>query len=531
MPARRRARGYAVSFLLILGVIAMVDTAQGDEATHDADGVRNVTRRGLVINEDNSHFMLYRPAKKMTVEGLHEFIDQYAGTQVSHLFLCPNGMRVNYRTRAEGWESIWDGNDGENHPHQWVRHCWLLNERGLDPYAVWVGRCREKGISPWISMRMNIYTWSEEADHFSHSTWWKEHPECRRMRPEKSNLDYGVKEVRERAMNLVREYLERYDMDGLELDWMRLPGHFAPGKEQEGRAILTAFMGEVRALTEEWSKRRGHPIQIAARVPALPEAAIGLGMDGAAWANAGFVDILVLAPFLDADFDIPVERWRELIGPTAEKITLAACLESDARGHPELGPETERWVNNDAAAVRGFTAAMLDRGADQIYLFNHMDPGYGASSMRADEYRAIINETARLDTVLDKPRRHIVTSPDTVPPGADIEFALPADLGKETPARFDLYTGPKPSSGRAVIRAVLAGRPDTAQAQPAARLNGVECSPMPDLDKLVKFSDLVRITRFDVPLAAMNRGYNRIEISLPRGNEQKLLWVEMFIAP
>ena len=118
MPTGESERRYVVSFLLILGVIAMVDTAQGDEDARSNDGVRNVTRRGLVINEDNSHFMLYRPAEKMTVEGLHEFIDQYAETQVSHLSLCPNGMRVNYRTRAEGWESIWDGNDGENHPHQ-----------------------------------------------------------------------------------------------------------------------------------------------------------------------------------------------------------------------------------------------------------------------------------------------------------------------------------------------------------------------------------------------------------------------------
>ena len=41
---------------------------------------RRATPGGLIVNEDNSHFMLYRPAEKMTVEGLHEFIDQYAGT-------------------------------------------------------------------------------------------------------------------------------------------------------------------------------------------------------------------------------------------------------------------------------------------------------------------------------------------------------------------------------------------------------------------------------------------------------------------
>ena len=56
---------------------------------------------GLIVNEDNSHFMLYRPAEKMTLEGLREFIDQYAGTQVSHLFFCPNTMRMNVYSFGE----------------------------------------------------------------------------------------------------------------------------------------------------------------------------------------------------------------------------------------------------------------------------------------------------------------------------------------------------------------------------------------------------------------------------------------------
>ena len=53
--------------------------------------------RGLVINEDNSHFFGTRQADDMTLEGLHAFVDQYAGTEASHLFLCPNAMRASFR--------------------------------------------------------------------------------------------------------------------------------------------------------------------------------------------------------------------------------------------------------------------------------------------------------------------------------------------------------------------------------------------------------------------------------------------------
>jgi hypothetical protein len=49
----------------------------------------------------------------------------------------------------------------------------------------------------------------------------------------------------------------------------------------------------------------------------LPEASIGWGLDGVAWVKEGLVDILVLtARWATADFDIPVDRWRKLLGDT-----------------------------------------------------------------------------------------------------------------------------------------------------------------------------------------------------------------------
>ena len=496
-------------------------TATEDQRKKPAAG-----SRGLVINEDNSHFCLYRPADKMTRAGLDEFIDQYAGKQVTHLFFCPNGMRINYRTKAKGWESIWDGNHPEkSENNHWLHNFWLLDQRGLDPYAVWTVRCRKKGISPWITMRMNVFSWRDETDHFSHSTFWKKHPELWRLRPHRSELDYGMPAVRQRSLALIREFFERYDVDGLELDWMRWPTHFRPGDEQKGRKVLTEFIRQVRALAGEWSEKRAHPIQISARVPAVPEAALGLGLDGVAWAKEGLIDILVPASFLDADFDIPVDRWRKLIGSKSQ-VTLAPCLESGVRGHPELGPNAKSWVTNRVAMVRGFTAAMLHRGADQIYLFNFMD-----DYLPPDEYRSILTQCGRLETVVDKPRRHIVTSHDVAAPGAPHPSSLPKPLVAGKPVKFSLYTGPRLATGRAVIRAILANGQNVDQAQLAARLNSAVCRPIADLGKLDQFVESTRITQFDVPLSSLREGNNQIEMSLEAGGEQKLLWLEILMSP
>ena len=533
--------------LLLIGIAGLTSALPGYETSEpdgndraaDAESVSVVKKstatgkvkrpavvpRGLVINEDNSRFCLNRSEGKMTRAGLHEFIDQYAGTQVTHLFLCPNGMRVNYRTGAEGWESIWKGNHPEKSKSRWMRNFWVLDQRGLDPYAVWIARCREKGISPWITMRMNVFSFRNETGHFSHSTFWKKHPELWRLRPSRSELDYGIPAVRQRSLALISEFFERYDLDGLDLDWMRWPAHFRPGEEQKGRKVLTEFMGQVRKLADEWSAKRGHPIHIAARVPAVPEAALGLGLDGVAWAKAGLVDILVPAPFLDADFDIPVDRWRKLIGPTRQ-VALAPCLESDCRGNKELGPNAQRWVHISVEMTRGFVAAMLHRGADWIYLFNFLEGNWPN-----EEYRSILNECGRLETVVNKPRRHIVTSHDIGLPGKPNPTSLPRTLAADKAAKFQLYTGPRPTTGRVFIRAVLAKSKGVAQARVAARLNSVACRPMADLGKFEPFAESVRVMQFDVPIAAMREGGNQIEMTLETAASQRLIWLEMYLVP
>ena len=44
-------------------------------------------------------------------------------------------------------------------------------------------------------------------------------------------------EVRKHHMALIHELAQRYDFDGLELDWMRFGFHFRPGHEREGAQI------------------------------------------------------------------------------------------------------------------------------------------------------------------------------------------------------------------------------------------------------------------------------------------------------
>ena len=106
----------------------MLNAAQESECFADVgESAQNAkapaAHGGLIVNEDNGHFFLYRPAEKMTVAGMNEFVDQYKGSQVKRFLFCVNGMKVNYNTKAKGWEPLWANVDNAlKHESQWVRH-------------------------------------------------------------------------------------------------------------------------------------------------------------------------------------------------------------------------------------------------------------------------------------------------------------------------------------------------------------------------------------------------------------------------
>ena len=86
----------------------------------------------------------------MTIEGLQAWVDQYADTEVSHLFLNPSAMKTSYASEVRG--VIWELTEHQKKPIgkalRWPENAKLLHERGLDPYTIWINRSREKGISP-----------------------------------------------------------------------------------------------------------------------------------------------------------------------------------------------------------------------------------------------------------------------------------------------------------------------------------------------------------------------------------------------
>src|SRR5437899_291666 len=213
-------------------------------------------------------------------------------------------------------------------------------------------------------------------------------------------LDWAHAEVRVHYLKLIREALEIFDLDGLELDWMRFGYFFGIGRELEGGKILTEFIGEVRREMARAAKRWGHPVQLGVRVPSTPETARQLGLDGAAWARAGLIDLLVVTPFwATCEFNMPMTTWRRLMDGTG--VLLAGGLEVLYR--PTPGGKS---IEMTPAQAAGAAMAVLAVGADLVYLFNYFPE---SKPWPADQFNTTLRAMAGRESLDRLPRRHAVT--------------------------------------------------------------------------------------------------------------------------
>ncbi|MDX9974849.1 MAG: DUF1080 domain-containing protein [FCB group bacterium] len=341
--------------------------------------------RRFIYNSDASN-MFIEKQPPMRPEDVHPYVDEAAGTLVTSFFISPNyGMPVIYPGKAA--ELIGTNlspaladtlKDLSNTPpmstERAIANLRALIDAGHDPLAVIIDRAKERGLEAFVSFRLNEVHSVEESDSLIFTKFWKDHPEWRIgkagdplpdiylqiLGPNTSpivagwlpgGLDFAVPEVRAQRLAELRECCERYNLDGLDLDFQRFPMYFKPGKETENVATMTAWVRDVRAMTREVGEKRGRPILLSARIMARPEQNLAIGLDPITWAREGQVDFLIASHYLRNDYPLPVAEYRRLLPGT---MPLYASIE----------------VAKEEDTYRRIARRLWDGGADGIMLFN-----------------------------------------------------------------------------------------------------------------------------------------------------------------
>ena len=241
-----------------------------------------------------------------------------------------------------------------------------------------------------------------------------------------SAYDYAHPEVRAYFLSVVAEACRRYDLEGIELDWLRHPFFFRFGQERRYIPVMRDFVRQVRSTLDEHGKRRGRPILLAARVPDSPESALAIGLDPETWMADGCVDLLI-AGNGNAPFSAAFSEWVRI--GHAHKVPVYGSLD---RMEKVLGrPEAVR-----AAAYRAW-----QEGVDGIYFFNHFIPAeYGTLREVGEPARLErMNKLYRIDPDYSRKQNF------TIAPG-------------QLPLHFSFAAGP----AAARLKLDIADRPETA---------------------------------------------------------------------
>ncbi len=511
---------------------------------------------GICVNEDIAHFYANHPEDEMTAAGCTALVDFYARfPEVVQLLFCANVQRALFDSQV--WEPIYADYDPEGGPHQpalrwlenpmdreltlgsqgrfWIHNLWLLRQRGVDHLACFLSRCRQRGIEAWLSVRMNDGHFLGTADAFWHSSFWRQNPQWWITPHDPVGggraFDYRHREVRDHFLALIAELLARYDLDGLELDWIRGYPYFPEDAAQAGVPLLNELTAEVRRLADAAAVRLGHPVQVGARVPSHPSAGPPLGLDGVAWARQGWVDQLVLSGRVTGiEFTMPVRAWRQAVGERA--VRLVAQFGTNTLAYPaarEHGAAALAQATPELLA--GAAGAAFGQGADRVYLFNHCY--YEAEPGRREWYIRLLETIGSPTSLAWRPRRHAVTFPEISPPGAGHQAALPVLVAPEAPGAFDIWVAPVPAGTiGAVVLGFERGRPAPSPLDLRVQVNGQPCRYLavvppgePPLD-LPAMAD-PRMT-FMVPAGAIVDGTNAVAVACAAGSGS-LVWCEVRI--
>ena len=433
--------------------------------------------QGIILNQDSDNILFSRADRweLLDEQYIKNIIYQYKGTLVTDLMMCvnvhisafPSRVKTFYGDKYLRKEEQGQPVDYSNTPCEIAYHIWC--EKKLDLFQLWIDACRETGINPWLSFRMNDAHCHFETPHFLISDFFYDHiDEYARVRHE---LPYGVKrgyfdrcrdyeieEVREEMLAYIEEALGRYNPDGIELDFMREPWCFRPGHEQNNTEVMTAFVQRVKELVKTAEGRYGHKIKIAVRCPSNPIYSMEFGFDILEWAKCGLVDLVVPSPrWATTDNDMPIQLWKKMLEPYG--VEVAGCVELLCRTDP-----SGKLVYNTVESAIGSAVNILSQGSDKVYLFNYFDSPdemlLGERRKitkendvhRAEGYFKLLTTAGDLEKAIHTTRKHIVTYTDIVPLNQKVAGKLPMKLTGGRPYFVRIVTGKIGAESKVLLR-------------------------------------------------------------------------------
>ena len=232
-------------------------------------------RRRIIYHNDARHYYLFVFEPPISLEDAWTPVDEVAGTAVDTFaygiqrgdgLFYPSGVAMQFGSDMEPFElaAYW---------RTW-RNMKSLEERGLDPLQLLIDRAHDKGLDFFATVRLSSYGGMDPAHAVT-----------------EGGRGLGAPEVREGQLAIIEELVNRYPLEGIELD-LAVPGGSSLIRPEEAESLvpeLTGFVEEISGMAR--AARAG--IQVGVRVLPTEELNLGQGLDVRTWLRNGCLDFVV----------------------------------------------------------------------------------------------------------------------------------------------------------------------------------------------------------------------------------------------
>jgi hypothetical protein len=373
-----RAKIFLVLGMMLIAADPWVSAQTSSETTAAMRQARKKAaqrQRRIMYNDDGCHT---RPFSTPD-EFLSLRLKQLLGTQVDTICYCTGGGGLFWGHIPKAGELI--GESVADTDAQYVKDICkslhALEELGTDPLALAVKFGHDNDMEVFWSYRMNNIEDSFAA--WSHARWKREHPEYLLGEPEDwekyvytdprkwwAGLDFEHKEVRAHILSIFEDVCQRYDIDGVDMDFFRSPRFFKPTTDglpvsAEQIAMMNDFMRRIRGATERIEIQRQRPLLITCRVPLSVERGLAIGLDIETWLDEDLVDMLTFGGDL-----APMAMAPQL------RTMAELAHRHGVRAYANIGGSGMQKGQGYVADEAWWAAAMnaWHAGVDGIYTFN-----------------------------------------------------------------------------------------------------------------------------------------------------------------
>ncbi|NKB70104.1 MAG: hypothetical protein GKR89_23775 [Candidatus Latescibacteria bacterium] len=319
----------------------------------------------MLVNDDG--WIIGTADAPLTPQLLHDrMIGPYANSPVD-VFLWSVGGHEVYDYETEVGQRFGQGDQNLDPTQQRRRDnlTALIQQHG-GPVTAIAQLCQQAGLAFFPSVRMNEhYDMDEAAPNYGRLR--RDHPDWLIGRPGeemppgglewgiRTGLNYACAPVRDHMAAIIFELIERFDIAGIELDFMRHPAFFRVEEAAAQAYLMNDLVARVRAKLDQVGTARGTHLDLAVRVPPTLADARRIGLDVATWVQNGWIDLLIAGGGF-IPFEMPIAEFVELARDS--QCRVYGCFE----GLRSLLTQNQ---------LRALAARYWAHGVDGLYFFNY----------------------------------------------------------------------------------------------------------------------------------------------------------------